>query len=148
MNNNMTKRVENRISCCASDCDLFRRDAVVVLNRCDEPRHAVVPHSTFVKQSAVCFGAAEAPSVFGVRVTNGKFFGELGVHDEMLSMPGTVYVNRKGAVAFPFARFVASVPVDATGTCQIRCPDATGHEDDEKKPRRERVFHAQTLSWV
>ena len=90
----------------------------------------------------------EAPAVFGVSVTNGEFFRELSIFDEMFLMRCVPRINREPRIARPFAGLVGPVTWDATGTAQIH-PDAGNRRDSEKekeKPQPEPSCHPSTLS--
>jgi hypothetical protein len=81
--------IKGSIALSASDLNLFGRYKVVVLNRCEETRHALLHHSTIVNQTTVSLVAGKT-LVLGICIANGEVFRELRVLDEMLPVCGVL----------------------------------------------------------
>src|SRR5215471_19051910 len=111
-------------------------------NDTEQPRHAVLHHTTVINQPAVCLVTVK-PIELGVGVTDGKVLCQLSVCNEMLPMRRIVPINRECCIASPFATFVHSTRVDTTGTMPSE-PNATGHSDKQEQRRCDQTSHPRT----
>ena len=90
-------------------------------DRVEHATEAGAPEFAAVDEPAVMF-YAEPPAKFCVRVTNGELFGEMSIGDQMRLVRRVLRIDRKCDVARPVAGFVRPLPLDATGTRDIRTP--------------------------
>jgi hypothetical protein len=91
---------------------------------------------------------SESPSVFGIGVADGQFLRQMRITDQMLLMIRVLRLDRERRVTRPLACCVHPTAVNAARARCIRGPDATGHGNEPKQPRREQQSHPQTFHFA
>ncbi len=112
-----------------------------LFNRVQHLKETLAPETAVVNETAMVLDA-EAPAEFGVSVPNGEFFRKVSVSDKVLLVRGVRQIDREGRVAYPLARGVDTISVDASRTVHIRQPRSDGDTDTDKQPDCVPGFHS------